>query len=118
MAEMVTRFQCPNCQAEYRVVRIEAPPTHDHLLLCLSCGGCRPQTTATSLTYHLIRSIFSISDGVLRRPVELAPRKRTSESRIAMSALGHKRTHAPQQTSSLFDHLIGNSEHLGRDVEA
>ena len=35
-----------------------------------------PQTTTTSLTYHLIRPIFSLSDGVLRRPVELAESKR------------------------------------------
>src|SRR6516165_2032008 len=34
-----------------------------------------PQTTSTSLTYHLIRPIFSLSDGVLRRPVELAGAK-------------------------------------------
>jgi len=38
-AEMAARFQCPNCEAEYRVVRVEAPPTHDQPLLCLSCGG-------------------------------------------------------------------------------
>ena len=30
-----------------------------------------------SLTYHLIRPIFSLSDGVLRRPVELARSERT-----------------------------------------
>src|SRR5215469_2361118 len=48
-----------------------------------------PQTTTTSLTYHLLCSIFSLSDGVLRRPVELAPpRKRTSESRAVVSAKG------------------------------
>ena len=27
----------PNCEAEYQVVRVEAPPTHDDPLL--SCGG-------------------------------------------------------------------------------
>src|SRR6516164_2593879 len=37
-----------------------------------------PQTTTTSLTYHHKRPIFSLSDGVLRRPVELAAQKRTS----------------------------------------
>jgi len=39
MAEMAGRFQCPTCEAEYKVVRVEAPPTHDQPLLCLSCGG-------------------------------------------------------------------------------
>ena len=33
------KFQCPNCEAQYKVVRVEAPPTHDDPLLCLSCGG-------------------------------------------------------------------------------
>jgi hypothetical protein len=33
-------FSCPNCEAKYKVVRLEAPPTHDDPpLLCLSCGG-------------------------------------------------------------------------------
>ena len=32
-------FQCPNCSAQYKVVRVEAPPTHDHQILCLSCGA-------------------------------------------------------------------------------
>ena len=35
----VTRFQCPNCEALYKVVRIEAPAAHDNPVLCLSCGG-------------------------------------------------------------------------------
>ena len=34
-----TTFRCPNCEAEYLVVRVEAPPTHDQPLLCLSCDG-------------------------------------------------------------------------------
>jgi predicted RNA-binding Zn-ribbon protein involved in translation (DUF1610 family) len=33
------KFNCPACQAEYRVVRVEAPRTRDAQLLCLSCGG-------------------------------------------------------------------------------
>jgi hypothetical protein len=36
---VATSFHCPNCQAEYKVVRVEAPPTHDQLLTCLSCRG-------------------------------------------------------------------------------
>ena len=32
-------FHCPNCEAEYKVVRVEAPPTHDGQVICLSCGG-------------------------------------------------------------------------------
>lgn len=32
-------FRCPTCEAAYKVVRIEAPPTHDNQLLCLGCGG-------------------------------------------------------------------------------
>jgi len=39
MAEMVGRFRCPNCEAEYKVVRVEAAPTYDQPLLCLGCGG-------------------------------------------------------------------------------
>src|SRR6516165_8694447 len=40
----------------------------------------------------------------------LYPRKRTSESRTAMSALGQNWTHAPQQTARLFDHFVGATE--------
>jgi len=32
-------FRCPNCDTAYKVVRVEAPLTHDQPLLCLSCGG-------------------------------------------------------------------------------
>ena len=35
----VTKFRCPNCQAEYKVVRVEVPPTRNEQLLCLSRGA-------------------------------------------------------------------------------
>src|SRR5262249_39889074 len=48
----------------------------------------------------------------------LYPRKRTFAVHKRMSALGQKRTHAPQQTASLFDHLVGTGEQRGRHFEA
>jgi len=48
----------------------------------------------------------------------LQPRKRTSELRTAVSVKGHIRTLAPQQTSGLFDHLIGDAEQRLRHREA
>lgn len=34
-------FNCPNCEAQYRVVLAEAPPgpTTDREITCLNCGG-------------------------------------------------------------------------------
>jgi hypothetical protein len=37
----------------------------------------------------------------------LYPQKRTSFGTVAMSALGHKQTHAVQQFRPLLDHLVG-----------
>jgi predicted RNA-binding Zn-ribbon protein involved in translation (DUF1610 family) len=36
-----TQFECPNCAAQYELVRVEAPPgpTLDREITCLSCGG-------------------------------------------------------------------------------
>ena len=36
-----TLFECPNCAAKYKVVRVEAPkgPTTDREITCVSCGG-------------------------------------------------------------------------------
>ena len=39
MTEIVANFECPHCEAQYKVVSVEAPPTNDRPLLCLSCGG-------------------------------------------------------------------------------
>ena len=35
----VMRFNCPNCDALYDLVRTEAPPTADKEIVCLCCGG-------------------------------------------------------------------------------
>src|SRR5262249_28440019 len=43
------------------------------------------------------------------------PRKRTNSRRLGMSALCQKRTYAPQQTTLLFDHLVGEDVELRRD---
>ena len=32
-------FKCPNCSAEYRVVRVEADLAKDREITCRKCGG-------------------------------------------------------------------------------
>jgi hypothetical protein len=36
-----SQHKCPTCDALYELVRVEAPPNHDHReqVTCLSCGG-------------------------------------------------------------------------------
>ena len=34
-----TRFDCPNCAAEYKLVRAEAGPPPDHQIECRRCGA-------------------------------------------------------------------------------
>jgi hypothetical protein len=35
-----TLFECPNCAATYRLVKVEAPgPTTDREIVCIVCGG-------------------------------------------------------------------------------
>jgi predicted RNA-binding Zn-ribbon protein involved in translation (DUF1610 family) len=34
-----TRFDCPNCAAEYKLVRAEAGPPPDHQIECRQCGA-------------------------------------------------------------------------------
>jgi len=54
-----TKFECSTCQAEYKLVRVEAPPNkHDQQLTCLSCGGpLRNREGKFALKY------FRVSDG-------------------------------------------------------
>jgi len=48
----------------------------------------------------------------------LFPRKQTSVDASAMSALCQKQTHALQQTTALFDHLVGSREQRRRHIKA
>ncbi|KWV52944.1 hypothetical protein AS156_09960 [Bradyrhizobium macuxiense] len=53
-----TLFRCPTCNADYRVVRVEAPPLNDRQLTCLNCGGpFRNREGKFALKY------FRVSDG-------------------------------------------------------
>ncbi len=36
------RFKCPNCEALYQIVRVEAAPANDRGISCLACGGALP----------------------------------------------------------------------------
>ena len=50
---------------------------------------------------------------VLRRPVELTPQKLPRPSVIGAAVKGQQLPHAPQQITSLFDHLVGGGEQRG-----
>jgi predicted nucleic acid-binding Zn ribbon protein len=39
MPETTRRFDCPNCGAEYKVVRAEGDPPPDRQIECRRCGG-------------------------------------------------------------------------------
>jgi len=66
-----TKFCCPNCEAEYKVVRVEVPPARNEQLVCLGCGGpLHNREGKFALKY------FSVSDGralhhLNRRPPKL-----------------------------------------------
>jgi predicted RNA-binding Zn-ribbon protein involved in translation (DUF1610 family) len=51
-------FTCPTCSAEYKVVRVEAPPTaHEEQPVCTSCGGpLRASEGRFALKYFLVGS--------------------------------------------------------------
>jgi len=55
-----TPFNCPNCKASYKLVRVKAPPViNENQLTCLSCGG--PLTAREGgfvLKYFFYREIW------------------------------------------------------------
>src|SRR5450755_1528124 len=52
------------------------------------------------------------------QPLPVYPDQRTSSDRPGMSGWCHEETHAPQQTITLFYHLVGAGEHDRRHIEA
>jgi hypothetical protein len=57
MATGKPSFQCPNCNALYQLVKVEADPrTTDREITCRSCGGPLPGREGKFiLTYFLLR---------------------------------------------------------------
>jgi hypothetical protein len=64
-------FACPNCDAYYQVVKVEAgPETNDRELACRSCGGrLKSREGKFVLKYFLLRNGagFEKSTGARRR---------------------------------------------------
>src|SRR5262245_61413240 len=76
------------------------------------------QTCSAQAGMSALHPIATAKADSRKPPCLLYPRKRTCAVQTAMSALGQKRTHAPQQTASLFDHLVGTTLHRLRHGEA
>ena len=55
------RFMCPNCSAEYRIVRVTADPTvADREITCRSCGGPLQGREGNSvLKYFFVETVVS-----------------------------------------------------------
>jgi hypothetical protein len=50
----IFQFNCPTCEAAYKVVGVEAPPEYDRQLICLSCGApLRNREGKLALKYFL-----------------------------------------------------------------
>src|SRR6478736_6442758 len=73
---------------------------------CLGHSGVERGTRAQNFAGN-VRNGSKAEILARSRCFPLYPRKRTSGIRAGMSELCHNRTHAPQQTASLFDHLVG-----------
>src|SRR6266404_1307016 len=58
------------------------------------------------------RVIFAID-----RSLPVFPTKQTCQAPVGTSQRCHNQTHAPQQTASLFDHLVGPREQYRRKVD-
>ena len=52
------------------------------------------------------------------RAFPVFPHNRKSRARSSISQLCQNRTHAPQQTETLFDHLVGRDLQGQRDLDA
>jgi len=84
-------FRCQTCDAEYRVVCTEAPPTHDKQLTCLSCGG-----PLNNREGKLALKYFRISDGI--EPGRMNGRKPKFQLSSQAQETGPKARHVPRGT--------------------
>lgn len=56
MATAFLFFRCPNCEAQYHVLKVKAgPETKDHEITCRACGGpLSPREGKFVLKYFLL----------------------------------------------------------------
>src|SRR5262245_28596433 len=69
------------------------------------------QTYAAYNGMSALPPIATMKADIRNKSCLLYPQERTCAAHYPMSALGLKRTHAPQQKGSLFDHLVGAIKH-------